>query len=244
MLEKSIAIIYKLKKLISAIALPFHCVFCQQPSDRQQDLCQACLAAFPIVTQKCSRCAQKLAVSGKDLLCGSCIYHPPPFAATHSLFAYEAPLTTLIPALKFGRQLIYARILGELMANQLKEVWYCHRPLPDLLIPVPLHKERLQQRGYNQALEIARPIHQCLGIPIEIQAIKRIKNTPAQMKLSAVERRQNLKQAFMYDGDLTDKTIAILDDVMTTGATVTELSYTLLEKGANRIDIWCCARRS
>lgn len=239
MFEKFMLVMRK----IQAVVLPFTCVFCLRPSDRPQDLCSACLEDLPIVTQKCPRCAQKLAVS-TILLCGTCLQNPPPFAATYSLFAYEAPITSWILDLKFHQQLVYARILGELMADKIVNDWYAAQGLPELVIPVPLHRERLKERGYNQALEIAKPLCRRLGLRLEAQAAKRVKNTAAQLGLAEEKRKQNLKNAFVYEGDLAGKTVAVVDDVMTTGSTLTELSTALLNRGAGRVEVWCCARRS
>lgn len=253
MLEKSIAAINKIQDLIKTTicpwALPFTCALCNQPSDRRQDLCYACLQDLPIIAQSCQRCANKIPFTPpagptdkKGLICGSCLKGPPPFSASHALFAYEPPITSLILGLKFKHQLAYARILGELMAEKIGSEWYHNKPLPDLIIPVPLYQQRLQERGFNQALELARPIARAFHLKVDSNSVQRIKNTLAQMNLPAQKRKTNIKNAFAIDRPLIGKTIAILDDVMTTGSTVAELSHVLLQKGATRVDVWCCAR--
>jgi ComF family protein len=245
MLEKSMASINKFQRLIRGIILPFTCIFCKKRADREQDLCQACFHDLPIVTQKCTRCAQQLAslAAEAELLCGACLHTPPPFTHTYSLFAYEPPLTTLILDLKFHQQLVYARILGELMATAVREKWYLSRPLPTLLIPVPLHPQRLKERGFNQALEIARPLSQHLRLPLETAGLKRLKNTAPQMHLVAEKRKQNLENAFIYMGNLRGKSVALMDDVMTTGSTLRAAALALLAQGAAQVVAWCCARR-
>jgi len=231
LLEKCAAVINKI--------LPFTCILCKKLSDRRQDLCTACLNDLPIVTQKCPRCAQKIT---ENTLCGACLKSPPPFAATYALFAYEFPIPSFILNLKFHHHLPYARILGELMAEKIQQEWYSAKPLPDFIMPIPLHNKRHKERGFNQAVEIARPIAKKYALKIDTHSAIRIYHTPAQMVLSALKRKQNIKNAFTVKADLSGKSIAILDDVITTGSTVTELSWALLKQGAKSIEVWCCAR--
>jgi ComF family protein len=245
MFEKSIATINKIQGLIKTWVLPFTCVLCSRSADREQDLCSACLKDLPIITQSCARCANKILFEpslNEKLYCGSCLKNPPPFSATHALFTYEEPIISLILDLKFKQQLSSARILGELMADKIRGEWYTKKPLPDCLLPLPWHRERLKERGFNQALELARPISKALQLTIETQAVERIENTAPQTQLPAEKRKINLKNAFRVDASLRGQTIAILDDVMTTGSTVTALTEALLKAGVKQIEIWCCAR--
>jgi len=115
-------------------------------------------------------------------------------------------------------------------------------PLPDVLIPVPLHASRLRQRGYNQALELARPIAKQLNLSIDVHSCLREKATTEQTGLSAKLRKSNLKNAFTVNGDFRDKQVTIIDDVMTTGSTVNELSQQLINAGARQVNVWVCAR--
>lgn len=174
--------------------------------------------------------------------CNACLLQQPPFRAVHALFAYQEPVISLILDLKFRQRLAYARIFGELLAERVKSQWYASKVLPDLLIPVPLHEKRLQERGFNQALELARPLAATLPLSLDWKSVRRLENTLPQRSLTASKREKNMKNAFAVENDFTGKSIAILDDVMTTGATVTELSRALLARGADSIDIWCCAR--
>lgn len=143
--------------------------------------------------------------------------------------------------LKFNHALLNARILGELLAEKI-HLWYQQQPLPEFIIPMPLHTKRLKERGFNQALEIARPISSSLGIPIDKTSCQRIKHTFAQATLHADQRQANIKKAFKVTSDLANKHIAVLDDVITTGNTITEFCRTLKKAGAGKIDVWCCAR--
>jgi ComF family protein len=196
---------------------------------------------FARLALKISLSYRKVAPSA-ELRCGGCLGRPPAFDATYALFAYLPPITKLIMELKFHHKLVNAEILGQLMADTLKNRWYYNKTLPDVIIPVPLHAKRLQERGFNQALEIARPISNLLQIPLDTLSCKRTRHTTAQARLVAEERHQNVKDAFIITQDFTGQTIALLDDVITTGQTVTELSKTLKKAGAKRIDIWAVAR--
>jgi ComF family protein len=143
--------------------------------------------------------------------------------------------------LKFHENLVNARLLGELMAAAIQQ-WYRNHPLPDLLIPVPLHPQRLKERGFNQALEISRPIAKTLKIKLDIHHCLRIKNTAAQAQQQAEHRPQNLRNAFQITTDYTGLTIAILDDVTTTGSTLNSFAKALKKAGASQIHVWCVAK--
>ena len=114
--------------------------------------------------------------------------------------------------------------------------------LPDVLVPVPLHARRLRQRGYNQALELARPVAKHLDIELDVNSCLRHKATAEQMGLPAKKRASNLKGAFAVVKSFEDKHVAIIDDVMTTGSTVHELTQQLINSGARQVDVWVCAR--
>lgn len=194
---------------------PGTCILCDLNSKRQQDLCPNCENNLPWLT---------------NLLPNNI------FASFH----YQEPIAHLITNLKFNHKLIYAKILGDLMVAKLKQ----QNSLPELIIPVPLHKKRLKERGFNQALEIARPIAKQLNIPIDFNSCQRIKPTEAQSLIPAKQRQQNVKGAFIVKQEITAKHVVIIDDVVTTGNTTKELSYTLQQAGVTKIDIWCCAKTS
>lgn len=209
-------------------------------------ICVACQKYLPILPEHCPQCAQFLPstfVMPVDWRCGSCLKNPPPFTAIYPLFPYEAPIIHLITQLKFQQQLQYARVFSELFLQQIREHWYQQQPLPDLIIPVPLHSKRLQERGFNQALEIAKPLAKALALPLDRDGLKRIKPTLAQSGLSALARKQNMQNAFIAERDYVGLRLALIDDVVTTGHTVTECAHLLKQLGAKSIDIWCCARR-
>lgn len=169
----------------------------------------------------------------------------PAFDRTFVLFPYDPPIPQFIFALKFHHQLYYANTFGQLFLSRISKVWYKNQALPDMIIPVPLHRKRLRERGFNQSLEIAKFISKSLNIPLDIHGVKRIKNTQAQSGLKLASRKQNLERAFttVQKNRYAHLTIAILDDVMTTGYTVRSLAQTLKMNGAEKIHVWCCARR-
>lgn len=225
-------------KSIHSWIYPPTCLLCGADGAAELDLCQGCLAALPKLTSACTSCALPLPDSANPQICGQCLQHPPSFNRTQALFRYEQPVAGLIQQLKFNGHLAIARSLGELLAQQLTP----DPVLPDAILPVPLHSQRLRQRGFNQALELARPLARRFGLPLLTRCCQRTRATLAQTALSAQQRRKNLRGAFQVMQPLPAKHIAIVDDVMTTGQTVNELAKTLRKAGAERIDVWVCAR--
>lgn len=161
-----------------------------------------------------------------------------------ALFPYQPPIKQLISELKFHQQLIYAHLFSELLFDQIKTRWYRNQPLPSIIIPVPLHPKRLRERGYNQTLEIAKPLAKSLRIPLHASGLIRHKSTQPQSGLSKRKRAQNVSQAFKVYDDFTNHHVALLDDVVTTGFTISECCKLLKAHHAKQIDVWCCARRS
>lgn len=231
-----------LKKTLEWL-LPYTCILCKYPASGRRDLCSDCQQTLLLLTHACHRCAIPLSSYQKELLCGSCLQHPPPFDITHALYFYEPPLPKLILSLKFNASLITARILGELLAEKIQETWYKNKALPQWIVPVPLHAARLKERGFNQALEIARPLAKQLLLPINTSST-RYKYTLPQATLSVAERQKNIQTAFAVPEDWTGQHLAVIDDVMTTGYTIKEFCHALKQAGAKRIDVWCIARRA
>lgn len=228
---------YRWIKYVQNRFLPGTCVLCGSDSPSELDLCAACRADLPRVLQPCPRCGLPLATAA-ETECGGCVANPPAFARTLVPFRYEEPVKQLIHALKFNQKLYVARVLGELMAEYFAQ----QGARPDLIIPVPLHPSRLRERGFNQALELARPTSARLNIPLDVHACQRTRSTPAQSDLPADQRAKNIKGAFTLRAPLNVQRVAIIDDVMTTGATVDELTRTLLSNGVEEVQIWVCAR--
>jgi ComF family protein len=223
-----------LKKIYSWL-FPATCILCHHPAEHARDLCQACLKELPILPQNCAFCANILTLT-----------EPSPCNASYHnwyvIFSYQTPITKLIMELKFHEKIVNARILGELMASAIQNHWYVEKPLPDVIIPVPLHPKRLRERGFNQALEIARPIAKALKLPLDTHRCQRVKHTAAQAQLQAEKRAQNMRNVFAVRGNFQGQHVAVLDDVTTTGHTFNEFIRVLKAAGAGKIDVWCCAK--
>ncbi|MEO6154891.1 MAG: ComF family protein [Thermomonas sp.] len=212
-----------------------HCMVCGEAGQDGRDLCRACHAALPWQGPACLRCALPLPSPGT---CGGCLQHLPPLTETHAVFDYAFPLDRLLPRLKFHHDFASGRVLAQAMADRCAKL-----TRPDVLLPLPLHRERLRRRGYDQALELARPLASALKLPLLHRALERSKSTSAQSRLDADARKRNLRGAFrMVPGVSLPAHIVLIDDVMTTGATLHAAARVLLAAGAGRVDAWVCAR--
>ena len=172
-------------------------------------------------------------------LCGSCQRHRPPYDRCIAALRYQGPVPSLVGAAKFRRRLNAARLLGQLLTDRVRDA---AGPLPQVLIPVPLHPRRLAERGYNQALEIARVPARELALPIGSRLCERVAATLPQAGLDERARRINIRGAFAVPGPWTWDHVAIVDDVVTTGSTVAELARVLRGAGVRRVDVWAPAR--
>ncbi|MGN6313538.1 MAG: ComF family protein [Rhodanobacteraceae bacterium] len=216
--------------------LPLRCLLCGARGESGLDLCAACLADLPRNDCRCARCALPLETPAP--LCGRCVRRAPPWDAAWAPFRYAYPLDRLEARFKFGADLAAGRLLASLwIASQTPG------ERPQAIVPVPLHRSRLRSRGYNQALEIARPLAKALRIPLLHGGLRRTRATDAQTELSAPQRRRNVRGAFAahLDGDVPQH-VAVLDDVFTTGATLAECTRVLKRAGVARVDVWALAR--
>ena len=223
---------------VQRILLPPHCLLCDQRSDGVGDLCSGCRADLQRNRICCPRCALPLQTPAP--LCGECLQSEPPFAAAFAPFVYAHPFDLLVTKLKFGRSLAAGRVLAGLWLAAANEL----PALPQMLVPVPLHPDRLRERGYNQALELARPLARVLRVPLKANLLERTRATPAQTNLDAKTRRRNMRGAFTINatGLPPAAHVALIDDVMTTGATLRECARVLKRAGVARVDVWALAR--
>ena len=224
--------------LIAAV-LPPRCLLCGGEGAQGRDLCAGCRADLPVNACCCARCALPLEHPAER--CGICIKREPPFASAWAPFRYAHPLDLLEARFKFHRDLAAGRLLADLMIEAASQ--QLTGPLPECMLCVPLHHDRLRERGYNQALELAKPLAKALRIPLDVHTLIRVRSTSAQTGLDAKARRRNLHDAFAVKADakLPDH-VAILDDVMTTGTTLRECTRVLLRAGVKRVDVWALAR--
>ncbi len=197
--------------------------------------CEACDAALPYLAgSHCPICA-KPTPNGE--VCGHCLKDPPAFSHTIAVFAYSFPIDRLIQAMKYDEQIFLARMMAKKLAPLID------RPnLPDCLIAMPLHPERLKSRGFNQAQLIAKPLSKSLGVPLLNRACQRLRDTPSQTSLPFDQRGKNMRGAFGCDADFSGKHVALIDDVMTSGASMNALAKAALAKGAARVSAWVISR--
>ncbi len=209
------------------------CVLCGGLADGTM-LCAPCLASLPRASvAACPRCG----VPSGGALCGACLRDPPAFDRTVAALVYEFPVDKLVQALKYGQRLALARLLGLLLAERVAGA-----PRPDVLIPMPLHPARLAERGFNQALEIGRVLSRRLGLPLKPTLAARQRDTAVQAALPLNARRRNVKGAFVCTTGVRERHVALVDDVMTSGATVNELAQAARAAGAREVSVWVVAR--
>ena len=214
------------------------CCLCRGAS-RSGLLCAGCDADLPRMPRGgCPRCALP---GAQGLSCGRCLAETPAYDATVALYSYDFPADVLLQSLKFRGELALSRLFGERLAALVGPA-----PGVDLALPVPLHAARLAERGSNQSLEIARALCAKLRVPLQAGACERVRETRAQMGLPWAERRRNMRGAFRCTPgqarSLAGRRVAVVDDVMTTGATLNELAATLKQAGAATVVNWVVAR--
>jgi ComF family protein len=197
--------------------------------------CSACNADLPrLPAERCPVCALPTPAGE---VCGACLKRRPPFDHTVAAFSYDFPLDKLVQALKFNENLILVNLLADALIKQVGS-------RPDRLIALPLHPARLRERGFNQSLLLARRISARLNIPLLPDACDRVRDTPPQSSLPWKERDKNMRQAFTCqpEANIQGKHIAIVDDVMTTGASIGELARVLKQAGAREVSAWVITR--
>lgn len=215
--------------------LPPRCAVCAGVG-ADIDLCAPCRASLPWNEGACRRCGLPLADEGE--FCGACRLRPPPFTRVQCPLRYAFPVDRLVPRFKFHGDLAAGAVLATLMHWGLDP-----SDRPQALVPVPLHRGRLRERGYDQALELARALARLGGPPVHAGALRRLRATAAQSRLGARARRGNLRGAFeLQPAHGLPAHVALVDDVMTTGETLAECAGVLLAAGVRRVDAWCIAR--
>lgn len=214
---------------------PQPCILCNAANGNELGICPDCLSDLPF--HRDEYCPQCSLPSTNNLICGACIASPPDFDATTSIFSYEYPISQLVQHYKYGQELH----LGNLFAKLLQHKLSAHK-LPDLIIPMPLHPKRLAERGFNQSLEVAKIVGKALNISVDYTACLRTKYSPPQASLPLRQRATNIKGAFTCTKSLTGLRIGLIDDVMTTGASLNALAKAVKAKGASHVECWVIAR--
>ena len=210
------------------------CLLCGASSG-ESGLCQGCFDSLPFaIGERCPVCA--VSTPGATQ-CGRCLKHPPAYDRVVVALDYVSPVDFLIADLKYSRKLAAARALAYPLARRLEQ-----EPYPDIVLPMPIAVSRLRERGFNQASEIARHASSGFGIRICERIVRRSVARQSQTALPWRDRARNVRGAFDCESDLDGKTIAVVDDVITTGATLNELARTLKSAGADKVIGWIAAR--
>ena len=218
-----------MREKLASILFGGSCFLCRGAARRL--LCAACEADLPrLAMPLCPRCALP---SPGALICGRCLSESPAYDATRAALAYDFPADALVHALKFRGELALAPLLAGLLADKLDG------ERVDCVVPVPLSAQRLRSRGYNQAVEIARHLQKH---GLELALCERTRDAPPQIELPYAERQRNVRGAFRCTRALIGASVAVVDDVMTTGATLHEIARTLKGAGATRVVNWVVAR--
>lgn len=198
-------------------------------------ICQHCISDLPWQVNGC--CPQCGIRSIKGQLCGHCLKSAPAFDFTRSVFNYEYPLNAILQQYKYGNKLIVAELFGKLLADSISPA-----SLPDVIIPMPLHPHRLRERGFNQAVEIAKVTGREMKLKLDASICRRTRLSPPQASLPLKQRVKNMRNTFVCDGQLGGLKVALIDDVMTTGASLNALAATVKKAGASTVECWVLAR--
>ena len=218
------------------------CLLCDEPAEAQMPMCEACETELPWLGSHCQTCALPLAADG--LTCGECLLEPPAFEQVAVPWVYGFPVDSLITRFKHNAKWPFGHLLADVLGQYLQHRFAEDLPRPDVLLPVPLANKRLRRRGFNQAAMLARWLSVSLDLPCEEQVLRRVMDTDAQQDLDAKARKRNLRNAFALtpDAELSGRHFALVDDVLTTGATAQALARLLMNAGAARVDVYCLAR--
>jgi ComF family protein len=221
-------------------ALRCHCLMCG--SWQQRSLCDACLGSTQRRVARCLRCAIELGANPSASTCQLCNDQSPEFDRAITALDYAQPWSSVLARLKFHEGTALAAPLGELLAQAVK----ARGARADWVLPVPLSRQRMAERGYNQSWLLAKAVAQSLGLRARHDLVGRHWHTPRLMQLDAEQRRAQIHGAFEVSEvsaqQMVGRDLAVVDDVMTTGATLNELSATLLAAGARSVSVWVVAR--
>jgi ComF family protein len=243
--RKHLSVFTKPLQFILDAALPQSCACCQQKIPHTTDLalCNECHFALPWLGHCCVICS--LPLDSHTQVCGKCLLTQPDFASSKIPFRYDYPLNHLILDFKFNHHFARGKLLSQLLIDFLQDA-YKDQPLPDALVPVPIHPWRRFRRGFNQSELLARDIARAIDIKAHYRLCYRQQQATSQKDSSKQARRDNLTNAFAVAPQkvslIKGKHLALVDDVVTTGATVDELSRLLLQQGAASVVVWALAR--
>ena len=215
---------------------PGLCLACGCELGDANSLCAGCSRQLQRVPNPCQYCGQPNPVD--SLVCPACLLNPPRWQKIIAPLQYRGLVRDYLIQLKFSEALYLAKSLGQECIDPFRQ----SLPKPEVLLPVPLHRARLLERGYNQAYEIATVWSGVLGIPIDRHALTRTRATPSQSGLSAPQRERNIRKAFAYLPKHEYRHVALIDDIVTTGSTATEITKALHHGGVEYVEVWALAR--
>ena len=220
------------------------CLLCMESCTAPAGICDQCLMDLPVLNTACEKCREPLQLGesgNNNLLCAKCQKTKRLFNDCIAGLIYQPPVSNMLQRIKYSGRIVYLKPLTQHFKQELNR-HYCERPWPETLIPVPMHWWKQRVRGFNQANLIAKDLSKSLDIPFLDRHIRRTHNYPPQFGLSAPQRRRNIRHAFSVRRKISSAHVAIIDDVMTTGATAEELCKVLLNHGVKTVDVWCIAR--
>ncbi len=215
---------------------PTVCVLCDHRHAKPVAICDKCTLLFSPLENPCQYCSR--ALSNQDfLICGECLRKKPAFDRVMTGYRYEEPLRTLLHEFKYKGALHLRTFLAQLMMT----TFDTEASRADCIIPIPLHTQRMKQRGFNQAAELAKLISKKINIKYDPKLCTKIRNTSPQVGLNAQERQKNLRHSFKAKPS-SYHYVLLIDDLLTTGSTAHEMAKILKQQGVQRVDVWCCAR--
>ena len=231
-------ILAKIQHLSAHLLNPGLCLGCAHELEAGQFFCANCITELKLINNPCSLCGLENQTSGSH--CAACLHGPPGWQKLVAPLNYQGLSRDLLIQLKFAESLHLANSLVSSVIHRFQP----SNPAPEVLLPVPLHRNRLLDRGYNQAHEIARTLSDMLDIAVDTHALCRTRDTDSQSGLSASQRQKNIRNAFIYQPPKPWAHVAVVDDIVTTGSTVGEITKTLHRGGVQCVEIWGLARVS
>ncbi|MBI2785841.1 MAG: ComF family protein [Legionella longbeachae] len=226
----------KIWSLTQSLRLSSICSLCNQFHNSRMAVCSQCIELLTPLGPACQHCAYPLADT-QYLVCGRCIKKTPHFDRAMIQYTFEEPLRSLLHLFKYHNGLYLGSFLCHLMMQTVRN----YEKMPECLIPVPMHPQRIKLRGFNQAAILALSLAKKLQLPCDLSSCQKILNTAAQASLDGEQRQKNLRHAFKTKR-ISFQHVAIIDDLLTTGRTANELAFTLKKSGVKQVDVWCCAR--
>ena len=230
----------KVDNFLAAI-FPRRCILCDESA--ASNWCSACLQDLPWISRACPRCGDVLPAGSPDDVCGRCLISMPAVDRVISALVYEYPVNRLIAMSKYHGRTDITHALGELLVVRLRrDLEAGVLNVPDTILPVPLHRRRLARRGFNQSAVISEPVAEFLQVVVRPKMCRRIRDTAEQTRMGAKERSKNMRDAFHASGSVRGRSIAVVDDVMTTGSTGESIARALKCAGAGQVQLWTVAR--